>query len=73
MASEACCKAGPPVTVDHTDKGKEITLKDITAYVSGNQENARAGVLLLYDIFGMPNFLSCYEYDLILLDCPHDL
>eukprot|EP00043_Microstomoeca_roanoka_P028199 m.17225 g.17225 ORF g.17225 m.17225 type:complete len:281 (-) comp8239_c1_seq1:249-1091(-) len=53
MASDECCKAGLPVTIEHEDKGKEIQLGDMDAYVSGDPAKAKAGILLFYDIFGL--------------------
>ena len=52
MASDECCKAGLPVTIEHEDKGKEIQLGDMAAYVSGDAATAKAGILMFYDIFG---------------------
>ncbi|EGD81467.1 hypothetical protein PTSG_11848 [Salpingoeca rosetta] len=53
MTTKPCCDAGPPVTIKHEDKGKEIKLGELTAYVSGDPASAKAGVILFYDIFGL--------------------
>lgn len=53
MASQACCDSGFPVSVDHVDQGEEISLDGLTVYKSGDPKTAKAGVLLIYDIFGL--------------------
>eukprot|EP00055_Hartaetosiga_balthica_P018687 m.135158 g.135158 ORF g.135158 m.135158 type:complete len:245 (+) comp9854_c0_seq1:43-777(+) len=53
MTTKACCEAGKPVTMEHTDKGKEIKLGEFDAYVSGSPVDAKAPVVILYDIFGL--------------------
>ena len=55
MASEACCTIPPVVdSADYTVKGNYMTLlaENMRTYVTGPTE-AKAGVLVVYDIFGL--------------------
>ncbi|KAI9887900.1 MAG: hypothetical protein M1823_000288 [Watsoniomyces obsoletus] len=49
--SEACCTVPPVVAKDYSAKGDYITVDDMKTYVVGPQD-AKAGILFIYDIFG---------------------
>ncbi|EDQ91101.1 uncharacterized protein MONBRDRAFT_24034 [Monosiga brevicollis MX1] len=53
MTTKACCAAGPPVSFEHKELGQEKDIDGIRCYVSGDPSASKAGVMVIYDIFGL--------------------
>jgi len=76
--SEPCaaCKTIPPVVTkndDYKDKGSFIDIADHRCYVSSPHPQPKTGVLIIYDIFGMPFYQTRQGADIIAFTEPGHL